>query len=360
MRPPHPADFDAILSRIALRAASETDAVSFLQETLSGAIEIVGALTGAAYLCRVRGEEPPEELLVTAEAAGTEARPRSGGNAARPLFSLQSARRLRHLVGEEGEIVSLADPLAEPPPGEPRQADAPEGVIAVPLISRPQSTCLLLLVSAPGRGSFEEQDLLRCRKLARLLAPMLGTLVRVRELEEMIVRDDIAGCYNRRHLEDFLAQEAARARRFRTPLSLIFLDLDDLKAVNSAYGHNMGSLVLKEVAHRVSGSTRRIDKLFRFGGDEFCIILPETDIQGALEVAERVRAEISARPFLQAEIGGGVNLTASLGLAAYPVHASTAEELLASADAAMRRIKTEGKNRVWVAEPRPPGQDGAN
>ncbi|PYT09179.1 MAG: hypothetical protein DMF49_03055 [Acidobacteria bacterium] len=141
---------------------------------------------------------------------------------------------------------------------------------------------------------------------------------------------------------------------------MIFLDLDDLKAVNSAYGHNMGSLVLKEVAHRVSGSTRRIDKLFRFGGDEFCIILPETDIQGALEVAERVRAEISARPFLQAEIGGGVNLTASLGLAAYPVHASTAEELLASADAAMRRIKTEGKNRVWVAEPRPPGQDGAN
>jgi diguanylate cyclase (GGDEF)-like protein len=132
---------------------------------------------------------------------------------------------------------------------------------------------------------------------------------------------------------------------------LIFLDMDNLKEVNAAHGHAMGSGTLYEVSVRVRSKIRKFDKLFRFGGDEFCIVLPETEWHGALEVAERVRDAIASKPFLLRELEGkGVPMTASLGVASFPLHARTQKELIERADRAMQKVKNSGKNGIGIAE----------
>jgi diguanylate cyclase (GGDEF)-like protein len=137
-------------------------------------------------------------------------------------------------------------------------------------------------------------------------------------------------------------------------MSLIFFDMDNLKDVNTRLGHGAGSRTLLEVSERVRGKIRKFDKLFRFGGDEFCIVLPETEWHGATEVAERVREVISGRPFLMATRGpqGGQPMTASFGIASFPLHARTKEELVQRADRAMQSIKATTKNGIGTAERR--------
>ena len=155
---------------------------------------------------------------------------------------------------------------------------------------------------------------------------------------------------NRRFFESYMEEEIERARRYNNPLSIIFLDLDGLREVNNRFGHAMGSRTLQEAAARVMNAVRTIDKVVRYGGDEFCIILPETEWKGAFEVAERIRTRLSSTPFLLDETGG-VEITASFGVASYPVHALTKEELVKRADEAMYLIKTETKNDIRVAQP---------
>ena len=114
----------------------------------------------------------------------------------------------------------------------------------------------------------------------------------------------------------------------------------------------MGSRTLREVSRRIRLKIRRFDKLFRFGGDEFCILLPETEWHGALEVAERVRDAVASKPFLVGEIvdPAGVGMTASLGIAAFPLHARSHEELVECADRAMQRVKRGTKNSIGISE----------
>jgi diguanylate cyclase (GGDEF)-like protein len=126
--------------------------------------------------------------------------------------------------------------------------------------------------------------------------------------------------------------------------------MDNLKEVNRVYGHNMGSRTLYEVSVRVRSKIRKFDKLFRFGGDEFCIVLPETEWHGALEVAERVREAIAGKAFLLRELGNeGAAMTASLGIASFPLHARSQKELIERADRAMQRVKNGGKNGIGIA-----------
>ena len=132
----------------------------------------------------------------------------------------------------------------------------------------------------------------------------VGNAFHVATMQQLIIKDDTAHCFNRRYFEEFLPEELSRASRFRAPLSLIFLDMDGLRTVNKRFGHSRGSRSLLEVSVRIRAKIRKFDKLFRFGGDEFCIVLPETEWHGAAEVAERVRDAIAGQPFLVQEVGG--------------------------------------------------------
>ena len=208
--------------------------------------------------------------------------------------------------------------------------------------------CRLLV----GFGSPAEPAAKRsaARTVARLLAdclPGLANSLRMERVRELVIKDDQTDSYNRRYLDSFMTEEVERARRYGTVLSVIFMDLDNLKEINSLHGHAAGSSALRELARRVLAAIRGSDKLFRYGGDEFCVVLPETDAVGAYELAERLRQTIASRPF-EVEAGREASLTASLGLACFPLHGDSAASLMTAADQAMSRIKLSGKNSIGL------------
>lgn len=168
-------------------------------------------------------------------------------------------------------------------------------------------------------------------------------------LQQQALLDDQTAAYNRRFMDTYLEEELERARRYRRPFSLLFFDLDHLKDVNDRHGHLCGSRALREVSCLVQQKLRKSDKMFRFGGDEFVVALPETDGQGAYRVAQRIRRAMKGYRFLAAE-GFEVTLTASFGIATYPQHGKTREALLRRADAAMYRVKATTRDAVGPVE----------
>ncbi|HEX9161321.1 MAG TPA: GGDEF domain-containing protein [Thermoanaerobaculia bacterium] len=177
---------------------------------------------------------------------------------------------------------------------------------------------------------------------------VLSNIYQLTRSRDLAMRDDLTKAFNRRFFESYLDEEIERSRRYGTLFSIIFLDLDDLKMVNNFYGHLTGSRTLQEVAKRILGAVRAIDKVVRFGGDEFCIILPQTDSDQAMAVANRVRKAMSATVF-NVDANVDISITASFGIATYPTHAMTKEGLIRQADTAMYRVKSTTKNAVGVA-----------
>ena len=180
------------------------------------------------------------------------------------------------------------------------------------------------------------------------VAQVLSNIYQLTRSRDLAMRDDLTKAFNRRFFESYLDEEMERSRRYGTLFSIIFLDLDDLKMVNNVYGHLTGSRTLQEVAKRILSAVRGIDKVVRFGGDEFCIILPQTDQDQAMAVANRVRKAMTSQPFHVDETIE-ISITASFGIATYPTHALTKEDLVRQADAAMYRVKSTTKNAVGVA-----------
>ncbi len=175
-------------------------------------------------------------------------------------------------------------------------------------------------------------------------------------VSEQAVTDDLTDLANSRAFREAVDREAARAARFRQELSLLILDLDDFKRINDEHGHPAGDAVLRAVGRILAGESRGIDTAARYGGEEFVVALPETSPDGALEVAERIRAKIEAERVPLPAGGGEVRVTASLGLATLPAAAIDAHDLIAAADAALYEAKRGGKNRVVVARPSADGR----
>jgi len=234
--------------------------------------------------------------------------------------------------------------------GNPWPGEVPPLSIALPVVDGEERWAAVLALFGRERPSVAE--LQRVESLLRQVRPAVTNALRMLSMRELVIRDDTAHCFNRRYFETCLPEELSRANRFHSSLSLIFLDMDNLKEVNQRHGHRMGSLTLHEVSRRIRVKIRRFDKLFRFGGDEFCIVLPETEWHGALEVAERVRESVAGVPFLVGEVDdpAGVQMTASLGISSFPLHARTQAELIEQADRAMQRVKRGTKNSIGIAE----------
>jgi diguanylate cyclase (GGDEF)-like protein len=145
--------------------------------------------------------------------------------------------------------------------------------------------------------------------------------------------------------------EIERADRFGNPLSLVMLDIDKFKAVNDSYGHLQGDVVLVEVARVLRRLSRDVDLPARYGGEEMAIVLPQTDLVGAQQQAERVRSAIESMNIQRLDGGGPLPITASFGVASFPSEAADKTALIAAADAALYRAKRAGRNRVERAEP---------
>jgi len=223
-------------------------------------------------------------------------------------------------------------------------------LLAAPLAAGGGLVGMLLL--SGGNGPLDDGALPRVRRLLPELLPGLLNARQVESYRELVIRDDQSDCYNRRYFDRCLSEEVYRAQRYGSALSLVFLDLDNLKELNARFGHAVGSKTVREVSRRLVGGIRGSDRAFRYGGDEFCVVLPGTDLAGAKEVCERLRLAIATRPFV-VDSTTHVPVTASFGIASYPEHARTSLGLIKCADEAMQAAKNSGKNSVRVAAPGP-------
>ncbi len=325
---------DPALQDAVLRVHREME----LAGQIRGLLEVARAWTGGTFACGF-GAAGDGRILAPVSPVGGEDDPRFQAFAGLPAADAAS------WLASEPCLAQGLGAFAGAAPDWPGPRPAFSVALAVRDGSGRAAGALLVCVDAPPT----DEALARLAELLERCRPAVDNGLRVLALRELVIKDDTAHCFNRRYFEEFLPEELARASRFRSPVSLIFLDMDNLKQVNNRYGHAVGSRILREVATRVRGRVRKFDKLFRFGGDEFCIVLPETAWHGALEVAERVKEAISARPFLEGEVVPGVPMSASLGIASFPLHARTQADLIERADRAMQRIKGAGKNAIGVA-----------
>jgi diguanylate cyclase (GGDEF)-like protein len=205
-----------------------------------------------------------------------------------------------------------------------------------------------LLVDPPEGGFSPESS-----ALAEWLATQASIALENARLHEVVreqaVTDELTGLVNRRRFVEALESEIARASRLGAPLSLLFADLDDFKRVNDCRGHAAGDDALRTFADLLRDALRGIDTAARMGGEEFAVLLPGTELEGAAAVAERIRTELSDRAIQRDAVGGG-GLTTSIGVVQY--RSGTPDELIRRADAALYRAKEQGKNRV-TTEVRP-------
>ena len=166
---------------------------------------------------------------------------------------------------------------------------------------------------------------------------------------EMAITDALTGLYNRRYMESHLGSLIEQAAARGKPLAALVLDIDYFKSVNDNYGHDAGDDVLREFAIRMRKSIRGIDLACRYGGEEFVIVMPETDMAVATTVAERLRRRIAAEPFSIAQGATAIEVTISIGISTLDPAGDNATKLLKRADQALYRAKSDGRNRVVTA-----------
>jgi diguanylate cyclase (GGDEF)-like protein/putative nucleotidyltransferase with HDIG domain len=215
--------------------------------------------------------------------------------------------------------------------------------VALPIIFAEHIHGVLYVETAEPK-EFSEEELLLLHTLADLISGALHHALTLQKAQEQAVTDGLTGVKTHRFLMESLSAEWKRSARASRPFCLLLADLDRFKFVNDFFGHLEGDLVLKRVGRILEQNCRRSDVVARYGGDEFVILMPESDIEQGRQIAEKLRACILNDSFLREK-----NVTASLGIAGFPAHGSTPQELLQIADASMYLSKHQGGNTVSTA-----------
>jgi diguanylate cyclase (GGDEF)-like protein len=219
----------------------------------------------------------------------------------------------------------------------------------VPLRLRDQSPGYLAVFRPPTAAAFEAEDARLLTLLAAWTAMALENLRLAQNVEKLAVTDDLTQVYNYRFLKSALRREIKRAGRYHQSLSLLMIDVDNLKAYNDRHGHLRGSFLLREMAGLFTAHVRSWDLVAKYGGDEFTVILPQTDLAGARTAAERLRSAVEDHTFPLAMTGA---ITVSIGISTFPADGTTTSALLEVADRALYVAKQNGRNRVGVIEHR--------
>jgi diguanylate cyclase (GGDEF)-like protein len=200
----------------------------------------------------------------------------------------------------------------------------------------------------PAGRPFTHEDVTRLGALIPQAAVALEN-VRIRErMHSLAETDGLTGLWNHRKLHELLAIEIRRAARYHRPLAALMIDVDDFKRFNDTFGHPVGDLLLRSLATVLTSSTRMVDSVGRYGGEEFMVILPETGKDDACRLAERIRVAVTSQAYVKAA-GESVGRTVSIGVAAFPEDALNAADLIQRADEALYSAKHGGKNRVCCA-----------
>src|SRR5271163_4655325 len=221
-------------------------------------------------------------------------------------------------------------------------------IVAVPVRFREQCLGVIELINCVGPEGFSPRDLALLEALADYAAIAIENARHVKKIHELTITDDCTSLYNARHMGFILETEIYRSQRYNYEFSLVFIDLDHFKQVNDTHGHLVGSRLLAEIGNALKARCRLIDFAFRYGGDEFVILLPQTSKENALNVARRLHKLIRGTPWLAPE-GLNVRVTPSLGVASYPTDSRTKEGLLHLADEAMYLVKNTNRDSVAAA-----------
>jgi len=218
-------------------------------------------------------------------------------------------------------------------------------VICVPLVCRDRVVGVLELVKdAADPEPYGAEHLELLTPLADFYAIAIDNARTFERVQELTTVDEWTGLHNARFLLRFLEDETRRARRYHHELSIVFFDLDRFKTVNDTYGHAVGSALLRHVGQIMKTCIRDTDRAVRYGGDEFCMVMPETPKAGALVMADRVRTGLSSTPYLTE--GNAISVTASFGVATFPADGADGAAVLGAADQAMYVAKSGGRNAV--------------
>jgi diguanylate cyclase (GGDEF)-like protein len=225
--------------------------------------------------------------------------------------------------------------------------DGMRSVLVLPLVVR-EEVLGTLVVAAKRAHAYGDSVRPTLEVLGNQLAISLSNARAVKRLEEMATTDGLTGCLNKRAFLTDLEQKIRSADRFKKKLSLIVTDIDHFKSVNDTYGHATGDVVIKELGAILMRMKRETDRVARFGGEEFCILCEETDTDGAILLAERVREELGKTVF-HTELGK-LKVTASLGVATFPRDAHDEKGLFEITDKALYAAKHGGRNRVCTVK----------
>jgi diguanylate cyclase (GGDEF)-like protein len=257
--------------------------------------------------------------------------PRTSEFSASYLTPLGISSMLDAAIRRDGSVVGV---VCLEHVGEPRTWTAAEMEFTAALADQ-----AALALAAVERRQLEEER-----------ARVKSELMRTRELA---LQDELTGLANRRALEEMLANEVSRALRHGRPLSVLMADVDHFKAINDTYGHRAGDEVLRELARLLAEKLRSIDRAARYGGEELFVMMPETPVEEARQVAERIRTAVELHTFVvdpeDDEPPIGLRLTWSVGVANLPENTESLEELVELADRALYEAKKRGRNRVVVS-----------
>ena len=221
-------------------------------------------------------------------------------------------------------------------------------IICVPLRSKHRVLGVIQLVNVDMRG-FSDQEVFFLQSLCDYAAIAIENARSVEKIQELTITDDCTGLYNARHLYKTLETEVYRSSRFWYEFSVLFIDLDHFKQVNDTHGHLIGSKLLAEIGYLIKAQLRLIDYAFRYGGDEFVVLLPQTGKDAALVVGCRLRDSLRASMFCQDE-GLNLNVRASIGLATYPHDAKTPHDIIRQADEMMYVVKNTTRDNIGIAQ----------
>jgi diguanylate cyclase (GGDEF)-like protein len=221
-------------------------------------------------------------------------------------------------------------------------------IICIPLNSKHRVLGVIQLVNVDMKG-FGDQEIFFLQALCDYAAIAIENSRSVEKIQELTITDDCTGLYNARHLYKTLETEVYRSSRFGYEFSVLFIDLDHFKQVNDTHGHLIGSKLLAEIGYLVKAQLRLIDYAFRYGGDEFVVLLPQTGKDQALTVAKRLRDALRVSMFCKEE-GLNLNVRASIGLATYPHDAKSPHDVIRQADEMMYLVKNTTRDNIGIAQ----------
>ena len=288
-------------------------------------------------------DEPKQELYF--EIATGE------GSAALKDIRIKLGQGIAGWVAQTGEVVIVPDTSRDSrffSKVDEKTKMQTRSIVAVPVRFRDRSLGVIELINCVGSQGFGERDLALLEVLADFAAIAIENARHVQKIHELTITDDCTTLYNARHLNFVLETEIYRSQRYNYEFSLIFIDLDHFKNVNDTYGHLTGTRLLSDIGNMVKSNCRLIDFAFRYGGDEFVVLLPQTSKENALIVARRLHKRIREHSWMQ-DLGLEIRITASVGVASYPTDSRDKSKLLHLADEAMYLVKNTSRDSVAAA-----------